>query len=94
LYWRKRTEDYRCSCCGLLVRDDALAGRLEPVRDAFRDGLWSLRRARALEASGDADGAQVYRRKALGHFRRVATIMPRWKIGPIAGMRQVQDLNG
>jgi len=94
LYWRMRTEDYRCTYCEIEVGDDALAGRLEPAQDAFRDGLWALRRARLQESSGDAKAAATQRQKALEHFRRLAAILPRWKIGPVAGIRQGQERSG
>jgi len=70
------------------MEDDALAGRIEPARDAFRDGLEALRRARLRESSGDREGAAAHRRKALEQFRRLAGILPRWKIGPVAGIRR------
>jgi len=94
LYWRLRTEDYRCMYCEIEVGDDALAGRLEPARDAFQDGLWALRRARRLESSEDAEAAAAYRQKALEHFRRLAAILPRWKLGPVAGIRRGQERGG
>ena len=94
LCWRVRTEDYRCQYCKIEVGDDALAGRLEPVRDAFRDGLEALRSARLLEFAGDATGAVPHRQKAQEQFRRLAAILPRWKIGPVAGIRRGPERGG
>ena len=94
LCWRVRTEDYRCQYCEIEVGDDILAGRIEPVRDAFRDGLEALRSARLLEFAGDATGAVPHRQKAQEQFRRLAAILPRWKIGPVAGIRRGPERGG
>ena len=48
----------------------------------------------ARAVSGDAAGAAAHREKALEHFRRLAAILPRWKIGPVAGIRRMQERGG